>query len=755
MGCGASADKVESAVSLVPGIRPTVSAPSTSLPTCTNEPDLAGFSQIREEDVVTRRLSEDATYGLKDPGALSGFLLAANIRPVRAEYLWYLAKEGRVLPRRQEAEKETFPDRSGQQVSALVTVEEIVEWEEDEAIIISVSHAWESREHPDPCAHQLRTINDYTSLHFAAYGVPVWLFYDYVSLFQYKRLTAEQHRSFRRAMANMHILYCHECTETVRVETLTPQALWEERLDTELRIWHEPSSCMKSVPLRELQANGTPYLDRGWCRAELEWSSARSRTVQNLRIDLDQQGQAEHASSKMPTPPEHFKEHLHGLTFTHRADLESVLRLQRKVYHEKVVILEEAVFHDLQVAEFALLAEGFHHYERLRSLELLAFQCDVGAAEELGEAVAASTALKRLKIQRADSGSALIFAKALAEALKYNSSVKDLDLQHNGLCNEAAEALADALRFNRTITQISLANNGISTGAQALAAALAENDSVSHIDLGCNQLGDKEVEALAEALKSNRSVLRLGLGGNLITNAGVEALADALEVNRAVKEIDLQYNEDITASEAEVVSDALQVHQALRLIAQDYNLNRGLTQATAVAGYSEEMSSPPRHTPRLEAVARALQENRAVTSIQRGVQHIGTASQALAEALEVNVSVTSINLQEATIGDAGCKALADALKVNATVSSINLARNDIGDDGAKELAEALKINRSVTEISLTRNNIGDEGAQALAEAIAINSSIVKVDLSFNSRIGEVGAQALEEVRQANSSVVCW
>ena len=30
---------------------------------------------------------------------------------------------------------------------------------------------------------------------------------------------------------------------------------------------------------------------------------------------------------------------------------------------------------------------------------------------------------------------------------------------------------------------------------QALAAALAENDSVSYIDLGCNQLGDEEVEA--------------------------------------------------------------------------------------------------------------------------------------------------------------------------------------------------------------------------------------------------------------------
>eukprot|EP00439_Symbiodinium_sp_Y106_P036596 s2172_g4.t1 len=85
MGCGASADKVESAVSLVPGIRPTVSAPSTSLPTCTNEPDLAGFSQIREEDVVTRRLSEDATYGLKDPGDRARSAVSQKVRARAAE----------------------------------------------------------------------------------------------------------------------------------------------------------------------------------------------------------------------------------------------------------------------------------------------------------------------------------------------------------------------------------------------------------------------------------------------------------------------------------------------------------------------------------------------------------------------------------------------------------------------------------------------------------------------------------------------
>ena len=47
-------------------------------------------------------------------------------------------------------------------------------------------------------------------------------FNDFTSLFQYERLLSEEERSFRAAMANMHIMYAHECTMTFIIEHLTP-----------------------------------------------------------------------------------------------------------------------------------------------------------------------------------------------------------------------------------------------------------------------------------------------------------------------------------------------------------------------------------------------------------------------------------------------------------------------------------------------------------------------------------------------------
>ena len=67
-------------------------------------------------------------------------------------YLAELVLAQQPLPRRQEAESEKFIS-GGITQSALVTHEEVQEWATGsrKAIMCSISHAWETREHPDPC----------------------------------------------------------------------------------------------------------------------------------------------------------------------------------------------------------------------------------------------------------------------------------------------------------------------------------------------------------------------------------------------------------------------------------------------------------------------------------------------------------------------------------------------------------------------------------------------------------------------------
>ncbi|KAG0341474.1 hypothetical protein BG000_008974, partial [Podila horticola] len=90
-------------------------------------------------------------------------------------------------------------------------------------------------------------------------------------------------------------------------------------------------------------------------------------------------------------------------------------------------------------------------------------------------------------------------------------------------------------------------------------------------------------------------------------------------------------------------------------------------------------------------------------------------AQALAEALKINLTLTTLNFWNNSIGDNGARALAKALKTNSTLTTLNLAGNSIGDIGALELSEALRTNSTLTTLELQNNPIGDGGARLLRQ----------------------------------------
>ena len=196
-------------------------------------------------------------------------------------YLTELVRSRRPLPRRQELQSMTFvPPNSEEAATALVSHQEVQTWAEGhrDAIICSISHAWETREHPDPCRYQLQQVAQRVALYEAAFKADVWVFYDYASLFL-ELSSPEEQSSFGAAMQNMHVMYAHEHTLTLRIESLTPDDVWNRMMydETELvPVYDEDEKCVVAKPLKDLVANKAAYLSRGWCMAEVEWSSLRS-----------------------------------------------------------------------------------------------------------------------------------------------------------------------------------------------------------------------------------------------------------------------------------------------------------------------------------------------------------------------------------------------------------------------------------------------------------------------------------------------
>ena len=111
---------------------------------------------------------------------------------------------------------------------------------------------------------------------------------------------------------------------------------------------------------------------------------------------------------------------------------------------------------------------------------------------------------------------------------------------------------------------------------------------------------------------------------------------------------------------------------------------------------------------------------------------------AIATAIRISTSLTSIDLSCNYIGPDGGKAIGDATYDSASLTSIDLCDNFIGNKGAKHITE--NVRTSLTSIDLACNEIcgnlndldgydeDEDGTVGIVHAIA---SLTNIDLSRN------------------------
>ena len=335
--------------------------------------------------ILKTKMAEAKEYDLENPQHLVDFLIDANIRLVRYEYLRHLAQQKRLWPRRQEAEHETFKAEDGSMRTALATIEE---YKKQHAIwVFSVSHCWEAKQHPDPFGFQARELLSQFGHHFG--GVSCFFFIDFMCLPQYYR-TPDEQVFFKKAMANMHVLYAHASLFHVfRLEKLADERAKASPPDF-IHIYYEEeagkpgSGKFGPQPFNKLVLNDTPYHERGWCEAEKQWMSTKV-----------------HIRGFAPMTPARFQECVERghqnlpdglvLKFTHRSDEEIVMKLQEKIFVQQASRRRYMDVLELPESELLLLAESLPHFINLEELRF--------GTLEIGEtsAVALIAGLKSLR----------------------------------------------------------------------------------------------------------------------------------------------------------------------------------------------------------------------------------------------------------------------------------------------------------------------------------------------------------------------
>ncbi|CAE7806033.1 NLRC3 [Symbiodinium microadriaticum] len=353
----------------------------------------------------------------------------------------------------------------------------------------------------------------------------LYFFIDYICLPQFRRCAAEE-AQFQKAMSHMHLLYANSaapfCKVVWRLEKLTPSALIRQHMREGRRIsvYNVGHERLEELPLQDLKPNCVPYQHRGWCRAELEWAKPWTLDISSATSCLRRFGFTNYTSwfhrMSLPMTPEAFRGKVGSqqLKFTHRGDMEPVMRLQETVFYQKLAAMESFRCSWLRHWEIPDLLELVGRLQALQGFFLASAYLSGEQQVALVSSCLASPVLHTVGIQDVplDAPAVGLLARARLTTLKLGGcSLRDV----------GAVVVASALKNHPTLEMLSLCFNGITDrGALALAECLSGNGSLEHFDLRFNHIGCQGAMALAGALNENTKLTVLDLLANPIRGRG-------------------------------------------------------------------------------------------------------------------------------------------------------------------------------------------------------------------------------------------
>ncbi|KAL0421300.1 UNVERIFIED_CONTAM: hypothetical protein Slati_3152900 [Sesamum latifolium] len=206
------------------------------------------------------------------------------------------------------------------------------------------------------------------------------------------------------------------------------------------------------------------------------------------------------------------------------------------------------------------IAEMLKKNSTLRVIELNNNFIDYSGFSSLAGAILENKSLLSIYLNGNYGGP--LGAAALAKGLEGNKSVRELYLQGNSIGDEGvralmsglsshkvlifvqgAEKIAEALKQNRSITNVDLGGNDIhAKGISEIARVLKDNSVITTLELGYNPIGPEGAKALAEVLKFHGNIKDLMLGWCQIGATGAEYIADMLKYNSTISSLDLRAN---------------------------------------------------------------------------------------------------------------------------------------------------------------------------------------------------------------------
>jgi Leucine-rich repeat (LRR) protein len=378
--------------------------------------------------------------------------------------------------------------------------------------------------------------------------------------------------------------------------------------------------------------------------------------------------------------------------------------------------------------------------KKLVKFDISANNLGPDGAKTLAAAVS-SLKLETLNVRKTCLGTA--GSEAIAEALRQNKTMKDLNMSDNGAGAKCAKILADGVVANGALTSLNVSDNCLGNrGSEAIAEALTENKVMKNLDMSMNGAGAKCAQLLADGVIANGALTELDISSNRLTKGSLKQdPRNDYDKKKYGSQKHIKWGSEDWHYESDM-SGIIALANAIE------NNGAALTSLNVSNNRVGELVPPKgwrKHDPDSAhgwGVWYKHADGREQKEAPEGTSPAGAI--AFANVITNNGALETLNIsRNAMVSKEFGKALADALAQNTVLKSLDVSDNqDMYTDGtikgtldgigfANELAIGLGTNTALVKLNMGKNDICSEGATRLGEALKGNQSVTELDISSN------------------------
>lgn len=183
--------------------------------------------------------------------------------------------------------------------------------------------------------------------------------------------------------------------------------------------------------------------------------------------------------------------------------------------------------------------------------------------------------------------------KAIATILRTNTTLKQLSLKNCRINEESAIYLAESIAKNSTLTELILDMNSIGSYAtKCIMEAFDQHPRPTHLSLNKTDSADN-LNMLANAIANNQSITALELSSNLIPDHGATLIANALGRNSTLRTLSVWSLLEIQKAGCDALEKAFKKNHWMDKI--EINLSNSLTRTPTERTLQLERESPARN----------------------------------------------------------------------------------------------------------------------------------------------------------------